>query len=73
MSELFIPIPPWIKERRERSENEMQNYVLKCRKCGIRFIGYCLPTKCPICGSGDIDENTPSLYRFANEKQSHGR
>ena len=69
MSEIFIPIPPWLKEGREPSENELQNYVVKCRTCGIRFIGYCLPTQCPICGSSDIDENSPPPYRFDNEKK----
>lgn len=58
MSENFIPIPPWLKEGREKKENEKKEYFMKCNKCGIRFIGYSLKEKCPICNSDDIIDLT---------------
>lgn len=54
MSEMFIPIPPWLKEGRERGK-ENKDYYLKCCKCGLNFVGYEFPTKCPFCESEHVE------------------
>lgn len=46
MSEMFISVPSWSKEGREKARKD-KNYYLKCCKCGLNFVGYEFPTKCP--------------------------
>lgn len=50
MSEMFIPIPPWLKEGREKGREDKKCFF-KCCKCGLDFVGYELPAKCPFCES----------------------
>lgn len=52
MSEFFIPIPPWLRNGEIKENHE--EYIFKCRNCGLNFVAYSQSDQCPVCNSDNV-------------------